>query len=310
MLLVLAVLAVLWAKSPIKQSAGQIYESESAYNYIQVLEVDGFRYLRLNEGQGIHSIWHATDLNYGGPWQQFLAAPFFNKAPYDPGSVQSIAIVGLAGGTIARQATAVFGPIRIDGYEIDPEIITVGREYFGMDLPNLNAIAEDGRVGLERSDQKYTLIGVDAYRPPYIPWHLTTQEFFQLAHDRLTEDGVLVINVGRSPSDRKLVNDLASTIQTVFPSAYVMDVPYSYNTIIYATVQPTQPADFFANFDQISQRSDINPLLTIALSETARSLKPTPAVDVVYTDDWSPIEWVTNNMVLNFVLFGDMEDLQ
>jgi hypothetical protein len=39
-------------------------------------------------------------------------------------------------------------------------------------------------------------------------------------------------------------------------------------------------------------------------------LQPTPGVDVVYTDDWAPIEWITNNMVLNFVLFGEMEDLQ
>lgn len=310
MLLVLAVLAVVWAKAPIKQSTGQIFEHESAYNYIQVLEVDGYRYLRLNEGQGIHSIWHATELNYGGPWQQFLAAPFFNPALYDLKSVQSIAIVGLAAGTIARQATAVYGPIRIDGYEIDPEIIQVGREYFGMDMPNLNAIAEDGRVGLARSQQKYSIIGVDAYRPPYIPWHLTTQEFFQLAYDHLTDDGVLVINVGRSPTDRKLVNDLASTIQSVFPSAYVMDVPYSYNSIIYATLQPTQPADFFANLDQLSQRSEFNPLLLMSLSEAARNLQPTPPLDVVYTDDWAPIEWITNNMVLNFVLFGDVEDLQ
>ena len=310
MLVVLAILAIIWAKAPIKQSAGQIYEVESAYNYIQVLEHDGYRYLRLNEGQGIHSIWHASELNLGGPWQQFLVAPFFNPAPYDPSQVQSMAIIGLAAGTTARQATAAYGPIRIDGYEIDPEIIRVGQEYFGMTMPNLNAIAEDGRVGLARSDQKYTIIGVDAYRPPYIPWHLTTREFFQMAYDHLTADGVLVINVGRSPTDRRLVDDLASTIQTVFPSAYVMDVPYAYNTIIYATVQPTQIENLVANLDKLAPRSDIHPLLYLSTAETLGNLQPTPPVDVVYTDDWAPIEWIPNNMVLNFIFFGDMEDLQ
>ena len=107
--LLLALLAALWARAPIKNTPGQIYETESAYNYIQVLEVDGYRYLRLNEGQGIHSIWHPTELFYGGPWEQFLAAPFFNPA-YTPDRVQSIAIVGLAAGTLVRQASAVFGP--------------------------------------------------------------------------------------------------------------------------------------------------------------------------------------------------------
>jgi hypothetical protein len=30
---------------------------------------------------------------------------------------------------------------------------------------------------------------------------------------------------------------------------------------------------------------------------------------VVYTDDRAPIEWITNDMVLSYVLFGDMESL-
>ncbi len=63
-----------------------------------------------------------------------------------------MAIVGLAAGTSARQATEVFGPIPIDGFEIDPDIIQVGRQYFDMNEPNLNAIAQDGRWGLERSE--------------------------------------------------------------------------------------------------------------------------------------------------------------
>ena len=51
---------------------------------------------------------------------------------------------GLAGGTTARQFTEIFGPIPIDGVEIDPEIVEVGREYFAMNQPNLNVIVEDG----------------------------------------------------------------------------------------------------------------------------------------------------------------------
>ena len=74
--IVLLGLGIVWGKGPIKKTAGEIYERESAYNYIQVIEKDGYRYLRLNEGQGIHSIWHPSDLNYGGPWQEFLVAPF------------------------------------------------------------------------------------------------------------------------------------------------------------------------------------------------------------------------------------------
>jgi spermidine synthase len=308
--IVLLVLALVWAFSPIKATAGQIYETESEYNYIQVLERDGYHVLRLNEGQGEHSIWHATELDYHGPWEQFLAAPFFNPAPFKPEQVKSMAIVGLAAGTSARQASEVFGPIPIDGFEIDPDIIRVGRQYFDMNEPNLNAVAQDGRWGLERSTRRYSIIGVDAYRPPYIPWHLTTREFFQLVYDRLADDGVMVINVGRSPTDRRLVDDLVGTIQAVFPSIYVMDVPGSFNSIIYATRQPTQIENLYSNLASLYSRPEVHPLLVRALERVVVNLQPTPASQTVYTDDWAPIEWITNRMVLSYVLFGDMENIQ
>jgi spermidine synthase len=301
-------LGITLGKGPIKQTAGEIYEKESAYNYIQVIEQDGYRYLRLNEGQGIHSMWHPTDLNYGGPWQEFLVAPFFNPWPFSSNQVQSMAIIGLAAGTVARQATSIFGPVPIDGFEIDPAIIEVGSEYFGMDMPNLSAIALDGRVGLEHSAKAYTIIAVDAYRPPYIPPHLTTKEFFQDTWDHLTPDGVLAVNVGRSPVDRTLVNQIASTIQTVYPSVYVMDVPGSYNSLIYATKRPTRFEYLLANYHDLVE-TDTPQLLLDAVSAAIVNIQPTPPVSVVYTDDWSPIEWVTNRMVLSYVLFGDLNEI-
>ncbi len=100
-----------------------------------------------------------------------------------------MAIIGLAAGTSARQATAAFGPIPIDGFEIDQEILNVGQDYFGMTDPNLNPIAQDGRWGLAHSGEKYSLISIDAYRPPYIPWHLTTREFFGEVYDHLDANG-------------------------------------------------------------------------------------------------------------------------
>lgn len=304
-------LGAYWAtRQPIKSSPGQIYETESAYNYIQVLERNGYRILRLNEGQGEHSIWHPEELDYRGPWEQFLAGPFFNPAPYEPERVQRIAIVGLAAGTVARQATAVFGPIPIDGFEIDPAIIEVGRTYFGMNLPNLNALAEDGRWGLAHSAGGYTLVAVDAYRPPYIPWHMTTREFFETVREKLAPDGVVVINVGRSPADRRLVDGLAGTMGSVFPSIYVVDVPGSFNAMIYATRQPTRVENLYANILYLYQQAHVHPLLLRSLERVVLNIQTTPVSDVVYRDDWAPIEWITNEMVLSYVLFGDVETLR
>jgi spermidine synthase len=306
---VLVILAVVWSSQPTKKTPGQIYETESAYNYIEVLDRDGYRMLRLNEGQGIHSMYHPDTLEYGGPWQQFLVAPFFNEAPYDPGQVQSMAIVGLAGGTVAHQATAVFGDIPIDGFEIDPEIIEVGRKYFEMTMPNLKSIPQDGRYGLTHSHNTYSVIVVDAYRPPYIPWHLTTREFFEAAREHLTPDGVIAINVGRSPSDRRLVDGMSGTLHSVFPSVYVMDVPYSFNTIIFATLQPTRIENLYANFEYL-KAAGAHPLLCSSVDITLQNLQPTPDSHTVYTDDLAPIELITNQLVLDFVLSGGVEELK
>jgi len=309
MVFLLAGVALLGGRGGIKKTSGQIYETESAYNYIQVLEVDGYRYLRLNEGQGIHSVYNPDTLDYGGPWQQFLVGPFFypDRAPAD---VRRIAILGLAAGTSARQASAVFPNVVIDGFEIDPAIVRVGREFFDMNLPNLNVIVQDGRWGLANSREKYDSIAVDAYRPPYIPWHMTTQEFFQIAADHLTGQGVLVINVGRAPGDRRLIDGLATTIGTIFPSIYVMDIPGTFNAMIYATLQPTDAANLDRNLLALSTRADSPPLLLKSMSLAWANLQPAPQRTTVFTDDLAPIEWITNNMILNFVLHGEIEALQ
>lgn len=309
MIALLAGVALLGGRGGIKKTTGQIFETESAYNYIQVLEVDGYRYLRLNEGQGIHSVYHPETLNYGGPWQQFLVGPFFypNRSPED---VQRIAILGLAAGTTARQAAHVFPNVVIDGFEIDPEIARIGHEYFGLNLPNLNVILQDGRWGLANSPEKYDLIGVDAYRPPYIPWHMTTQEFFQVVADHLTEKGALVINVGHAPGDRRLIDGLATTIGTIFPSVYVVDIPGTFNSMIYATRQPTQAANLDENLRALSGRGDAPPLLLGSISLAWTNLQPPPQHTLVFSDDLAPIEWITNNMILNFMLHGEIDTLQ
>ena len=76
-----------------KQAEGIIYEGESAYNYIQVQEINDYRLLRLNEGQGIHSIYHPTRENFNGSWEQVLVAPYFNTAPTSPEDISEIALL-------------------------------------------------------------------------------------------------------------------------------------------------------------------------------------------------------------------------
>ncbi len=308
--ILLIVLWIVGVHGSIKTSTGQIYETESAYNYIQVIGQDEYRLLRLNEGQGIHSIYHPTQANYHGSWEQVLVGPFFNTAPYLPDQVKRIAVVGLAAGTTVRQATLVFDDVIIDGYEIDPKIVQIGRMYFDMNQPNLNVYVQDGRWGLANSEHQYQIISVDAYRPPYIPSHMTTKEFFQIAYDHLTDDGVLVINVGRGPTDRRLINALGSTILSVFPSLHVVDVPNTFNTILFATRQPSVVENLYENLAMLEKDTTVSSLLIESMQLAVTNLKDPLVGGQVFTDDLAPIEWITNTMVLDFLFSDEMEYLQ
>jgi spermidine synthase len=307
-LMPLILIAISWLVlgGPLKSAPGQIYEDESQYNYIQVVEVDQSRYLLLNEGQAVHSVYNPNQIATFGTWDYFLSAPFFYPPSQEPANVERLGIVGLAAGTIAKQYTEVFGSIPIDGWEIDPAIIEVGRQYFDMTEPNLQAIAADGRLGLEQSDHRYTVIAVDAYRPPYIPWHLTTHEFFELVRERLTDQGTLVINVGRTPEDRRLIEAMVGTLQTVFPTVHVVDVPMTFNSIVYATVQPTDAKNLHLNVERLATQ-ETSPFLLDVLSRTSANLQPTPDSHIVFTDDRAPIERLVNSIVLRYMV-GDARE--
>ena len=313
--IVITLLAFLLLNGPLRPPAPNatlLYEKESAYNYIQVQEDDnGYRYLYLNEGQGIHSQWHPTEVFYGRTWDFFLTAPYFNASPYTPDDVESVLVIGLATGTIPRQYIEVYGDIPIDGIEIDPTIIEAGEQFFDMNkekMPSLTTYAEDGRYMLNQLDKKYTVIGVDAYRPPYIPWHLTTVEFFQEIQDHLTEDGVMVINVGRTDTDRRLVDALTNTLSYIYPSIHAMDVPHSFNTILVATVQSTDSNNLLENMQLKSDTA--NPDLYNILSIGAASLVPTDQNDILFTDDRAPVETLVDSLVLNFLLAGGADDFR
>jgi spermidine synthase len=287
-----------------------LYEAESPYNYIQVQEdAAGNRYLFLNEGEGVHSQWNKNVYGYRRTWDFFLAAPYFNAPPFAPQDVHALAIVGLAGGTIARQYTHVYGSIPIDGIEIDPGIIEAGEQYFDLNaMPSLNVYVEDGRYMLNKLNRTYSVVGIDAYRPPYIPFHLTTVEFFEEVRAHLESNGVVVVNVGRTSTDRRLVDAMTATLLRVFPSVHAMDVPSSFNTILVATVQPTGADNLSAN--RVALPPDTAPLLRDTLALAEGTLVSVHVSDVVFTDDRAPVESLVDSLVINFLLSGGAEQLR
>lgn len=288
-----------------------LYEDESVYNYIAVRAWGSERHLKLNEGVGIHSVYHPQSLLSDGIWDYFLLPPLFQAGdgwPVD--QPRRVLVIGLAAGTVPALYSQIYGPWPITGVELDPQIIAVGRRFFGMNQPNLTAVAADGRRWLQQQppDSRFDLILVDAYRPPYIPFHLTTREFFALVEAHLSERGVVAVNVGRTAGNFALVDALAHTVGRSFPAVYLIDEPGPPgdlgNSLLVAARRPVAPEDLRA---AVADLPDELPLafrsFAADAAERARPAAP-PAGTPLFTDDRAPVEQLVHGIIWDF-LQGD-----
>lgn len=273
-----------------------LYEGESAYYYIQVVAQGPRRELVLDEGHAVHSVYDPRHLLTGEYWDYFLAAPLF--APhYAPQHIRHIAILGLGGGTAARLYSAAYPRATIDGVEIDPAIVSVARRYFDMREPRLRTYAEDARYFLLTHSDRYDVVAVDAFRQPYIPFQLTTREFFQLIRQHLSPSGVVAINAGHTVDDYRLVNAIARTMRTVFPSVFIMDVPGTINSVIVASNRPTALTTFRRHASAADGPTDTVARRALSLG----NLRPAPRSGTVFTDDLAPVEQLIDQILLDYV---------
>jgi spermidine synthase len=289
-LLVGAAIAALLAIPPgaIKPQPGVLFEDESRYQFIQVVEREGVRRLYLDEGLATHSIWRANSVLTGGVWDTYLAVPDLLGRP-----PRRVAMLGNAAGTAARAYARYYPFTEIDGVEIDPAVSDVGRRFFGMDeIPRLEVHDVDARAFLRQTDHRYDVVIVDAYRPPYVPFYLATKEFFELVRDRLEPGGVVALNVATTPDDHRLAEAIGGTLATVLPRALSWQ-PLSFNQIVIGQNGPplgtTRPApadvevlvdDLRANLQEVAPRED------------------------PWTDDRAPVEWITDRMIVEFAAEG------
>jgi spermidine synthase len=295
------ILAWIFLPSGIKPpQVGQLlYEKESAYHYIQVVRDGTKTELILNEGEAIHSIYDPQNLLTGGPWDYMVVADAFRPAQVTEVQPKEVAILGLAGGTAARQYTAAYGAsVQITGVEIDPAILDVAHRYFHLDEPNVHPVVADARYWLDTQAGKYDVVVMDAYRQPYIPFHLTTREFFTEVRDHLRPGGVAVVNAGRTATDYRLVDAIASTMAAVYPSVFLVDVPAFNNTLVYGTTSPVTVADVEHNLGLINE--PVAQDVAQSVINEGR-LRISPYHNQVFTDDLAPVERLIDEIIFGYV---------
>ncbi len=295
-------LLLLLPTGTIRPMPGLVYEEESTYHFIQVVQEpygdcpDAY-HLYLNEGIGVHSVkCPDPQKDIRGYWTYMAAAPLWMD---DPQSLRDVLIIGLAGGTMARQMLDAFPAARIDGVEIDGAVVEAGRRYFDNANPALRPIVMDGRVWLSVTDKRYDLIQIDAYRQPYIPFHLVTREFFEAVYDHLGDDGVLAVNVA---SVRGVSASLSAmiyrTLREVFPTVVLVNATKA-NDVILATRREKSMMLGADNLDKLPPSLALDSLRDRLRSRVAG---PVPGWEdaQVLVDDQAPVEMAWDLMALEY----------
>lgn len=283
--------------STLKETEGLVAEDESVYQYIQVVrdDRDNF-YLIFNEGGGVQSIYNKnvvlTEVDY---FNYFALLPYL----VDSSGEKNILNIGLAGGTLSRLLTTFFpDEVRIDGVEIDRKVIDLARRFFALDHPRTAVHNQDGRMFLRFSDKKYDIIVVDAYSQElYIPWTLTTREFWTEARDHLQDRGLVAINVNATSPDSSLLQTIINTMSSVFNHTYVTKIARdgSWNYMITGS-RISLP---FSDLPLLTERIELQELARQAAYDTREI--PFDSRVTVLTDDRAPVEFMTDAMIFHYL---------
>lgn len=267
-----------------------LYEAETTHQYARVVErADGSRALELNEGQAVHSLWRPGTYLTDDYWDGHLVLGAASR----PRPPRRIAILGNAGGTVARAFGHFFPATAVDAVEIDGDLTEIGRRFLGLRNPRMRTFAEDARPWLERSEGGYDLIMVDAYRQPYIPFYLTTREFFELARERLAPGGLTIVNVGHPEGSDKLERVLGRTMAAAF------------GRVLRYPIEPTNTllVGGDGGFSAGRLRADVVTLpweLRPQARAAAAGLAPRLPGGEVFTDDHAPVEWLVDSSLLEY----------
>lgn len=202
---------------------------------------------------------------------------------YHP-EVKSILEIGLGGGSTAWYLHKTFPSISITAVELDPVVVELAKKYFFIQAGDKFKIEVlDGRLYLVRHEAKFDVILIDAYRGPFVPFHLLTKEFFQRAKNRLSPGGVVAQNV--EPTTM-LYDAALATIASVFETVEVYQANMNYVVVAYDG-PPKSAQDLQKRAQDIDRAS--RPRYSMSEMILRRHL-PGKVSGKVLTDDFAPVE--------------------
>ena len=291
--------ALLWAGVAGAAGAQVRYRTNSAYNQITVEDAGGYRMLRFN-GSMETRMWLGNQKYGHFEYTEYFQLPLL----WNP-NAKRVMIMGLGGGSAQRAFQTYYPDIHVDTVELDPVVAKVAKRYFKVKETAKHKIhIGDGRMFLRlNKKQKYDAIMMDAYASnkygSHIPFHLATKEFFKLAAEDLTADGVLAYNVIGSYQNFRadIVGSMYQTMKSVFPHVYHFPASDSRNIVIIGikSKQGLTSASMKAKVDALRRaRPKLPKHFGPRLERIRAKAPPSAAKSPVLTDNFAP----TNGLLM------------
>ncbi|MDP2181860.1 MAG: fused MFS/spermidine synthase [Actinomycetota bacterium] len=185
-----------------------LFRADTQYHRITVTEDETVRHLRFDRS-------HQSAIYLDNGYESAIRYPdYLHLTVAAKPDAKRVLVLGLGGGTLVKRMWRDYPQMSIDAVEIDPVVVEVSQRYFGLpDDPRIRVFAEDARRYIQRTNETYDIIVIDAYYADGLPFHLTTTEFLGEVKARLAPDGVVAYNVISSVEgdDSKLFRSMYRT---------------------------------------------------------------------------------------------------
>lgn len=270
---------IVWSVPTVATPANVIHAEESAYSHLEVVDYGSIVGLRTERRSG--TVYSAISKDGGLP--PFLLYDLF-AVPVAASGAERGLLLGLGAGTIPRIHEILNPEFRIIGVELDPKIVEIGKEFFGLDdLKNIKEIkVADARPFLAQSTDTYDVIEMDIFRETEIPFYLVSKEFFEITKSRLAPGGIFMMNIYDPSGDRRIERPIANTAASVYPETYV--VPAGAGSFLLIASE--------APLADVAPSAQADPRLVGLANYFAESVERvafSPEI-AVFTDDRAPIE--------------------
>lgn len=221
----------------------------------------------------------------------FPYARYYRLVSYFKPDVKTALMIGGGAYTYPKDYLKQFPKSTMDVVEIDPAVTALAKEYFNLkDNPRLHIFHEDGRIFLNRTNKRYDVIFGDAFKSKVPPHTLTTREAVSEMHEKLNDDGVVLVNlITAFEGERgRFLQAEYKTFQSVFPHVYLYAVAENQPTtklqnIMLVALKSVTPQRFSSNDPKL------NKYLSRQWKKEVKSTLP------ILTDDFAPVEYYTMN---------------